>query len=308
MMRTRRGFSLPLVLWVISAGAALAFAATLSTRAGIGAARYRADHYVDRWLVEGCGELLHAELDTWMRASADSSLAVAATRWRRLPSAPALDPSPCAATISFIAVGAAVDVSTASASALRAVMRSAVDDDQRADSLVDALLDWQDADHIPRPFGAEATEYRRAGRVGPRNGPVADIDELRAIRGFDELDADDWSALRAVVATEAAPLPISATAPVLLGLLPGMPVDAALRVEQARRRRPSAVETLDQLMAVLGSAAEDSLRARYGELRSATVDEPIAWLVRVEGTEAALELRLVRARAGVAVLQRRELR
>lgn len=48
----------------------------------------------------------------------------------------------------------------------------------------DSLLDWLDVDRDPRPFGAEDGFYAALGR-GPANGPLATIDELALIRGFD---------------------------------------------------------------------------------------------------------------------------
>ncbi len=46
------------------------------------------------------------------------------------------------------------------------------------------MLDWQDADDLPRPFGAERGDYVGAG-VRPANGDLNSIDELRLVRGFD---------------------------------------------------------------------------------------------------------------------------
>lgn len=48
----------------------------------------------------------------------------------------------------------------------------------------DSLLDWQDADDFPRPFGAERGDYVDAG-IRPANGDLTSIDELRLVRGFD---------------------------------------------------------------------------------------------------------------------------
>lgn len=307
-MPVRRGFALPLVLWVIAAGSALAFAATIGTRAGIEAARYRAEHIVDRWLVEGCAAWLRAEVDAWMRAAADSSLAVASARWRRLPSASPLQTGPCEVAVTLRAVGAGVDINSASAADLRFVFRQLVAGSHRADSLVDALLDWRDADHIARPLGAEAPEYRDTERVEPRNGPLAAVEELRVVRGFDRLSAEELRVLFAVVAVESAPVPIAWATAVQLGLLPGMDAAAVARIEELRRRNPLAVETLDQLIGAAGPETGDSLRTRYAELRAATADEPAAWIVRIDGSHAALELRIARMRSGIAVLERRELR
>jgi len=56
------------------------------------------------------------------------------------------------------------------------------------DSLIDALLDWMDADATPRPFGAEAEDYRTRGlSILPANGPPMTIAELEHVMGFADL-------------------------------------------------------------------------------------------------------------------------
>ena len=50
--------------------------------------------------------------------------------------------------------------------------------------VADAILDWLDADVAPRLNGAEAEEYSQATPpYEPRNGPIADLDELLMVRG-----------------------------------------------------------------------------------------------------------------------------
>lgn len=48
----------------------------------------------------------------------------------------------------------------------------------------DAILDWIDQDETPRTGGAEAQVYRQVvPPYEPRNGPIADLDELLMVRG-----------------------------------------------------------------------------------------------------------------------------
>ncbi len=50
--------------------------------------------------------------------------------------------------------------------------------------MADAILDWLDADVSPRTNGAEAEAYAQATPpYEPRNGPIADLDELLLVRG-----------------------------------------------------------------------------------------------------------------------------
>lgn len=50
--------------------------------------------------------------------------------------------------------------------------------------IADAILDWLDADEAPRTAGAEAETYSQLSPAyEPRNGPIADLDELLLVRG-----------------------------------------------------------------------------------------------------------------------------
>jgi hypothetical protein len=80
--------------------------------------------------------------------------------------------------------GAKLNVNAATEAQLRALLVAYEIDGLRADSLIDALADWRDSDDLARPLGAERAWYREHGRVGPRNGPLANVLELALIRGF----------------------------------------------------------------------------------------------------------------------------
>ena len=76
----------------------------------------------------------------------------------------------------------------------------------RSDTLVNALLDWIDADTVSRSGGNENDWYRGMRRHPPRNGPVIAIDELLLVRGFD-------SALVARIASRAHVMPLDLGGP-----------------------------------------------------------------------------------------------
>ena len=50
--------------------------------------------------------------------------------------------------------------------------------------LAAAIIDWRDADELPRPDGAESLYYRRAHLPLPRNGPIETLGELTRVRGM----------------------------------------------------------------------------------------------------------------------------
>ena len=61
--------------------------------------------------------------------------------------------------------------------------------------LTDSLLDWMDADEIERPEGAETQTYsQREPAYRAANRPLRDFNELRLIRGFEDLFFDESGA------------------------------------------------------------------------------------------------------------------
>ncbi|MEJ5365501.1 MAG: hypothetical protein WHS86_10390 [Desulfosoma sp.] len=56
-------------------------------------------------------------------------------------------------------------------------------DPREVDELVDALLDWQDADDLVRLHGAEAEWYLQRGLPPPTNRPFASLCEIQKVRG-----------------------------------------------------------------------------------------------------------------------------
>jgi general secretion pathway protein K len=71
------------------------------------------------------------------------------------------------ATISASAVdeSARIDINTAAEPLLRGLFRNVAGlDAESAQRIVDAIIDWRDADDLRRPNGAEAADYRAAER------------------------------------------------------------------------------------------------------------------------------------------------
>jgi len=80
---------------------------------------------------------------------------------------------------------AKIDVNTASDALLRGLLLSIGLQDDEASRLLDAILDWRDADSLKRPNGAEETEYRAAGlSYRPGNAPFQALEELQLVLGM----------------------------------------------------------------------------------------------------------------------------
>jgi general secretion pathway protein K len=80
---------------------------------------------------------------------------------------------------------AKIDINSAADLLLRGLFVSVGVPDDEAVKLVDAILDWRDADSLKRPNGAEEPEYRAAGlSYGPANAPFQAIEELQLVLGM----------------------------------------------------------------------------------------------------------------------------
>lgn len=82
---------------------------------------------------------------------------------------------------------AKIDINTANELLFKVLLRYAGLDEQAATALLDAILDWRDADSAKRLHGAEAEDYIAAGRTyTPTNGRFRSIGELRQVLGMSE--------------------------------------------------------------------------------------------------------------------------
>ena len=195
---------------------------------------------------------------------------------------------------------AKLNVNLADRAALVAVV-AAVSSPARAaiDSLVDALLDWRDPDSISRPFGIETP--------GARNGPLADIAELRYVRGFDDSLVARLDAFLTTRGTGA--INLNAAPAIVIATLPGLS-DEAVTLLIRRRLAGQPVRNADELGALLSSAGRATLYASYPEFQRATTFAPMQLVARVEGgvrgtpLVARVTLTLVPVAGRLAVIRR----
>jgi len=67
------------------------------------------------------------------------------------------------------------------------VLQSAGADELTSEKLADRILDFIDADDIPRPKGMEKDDYIKAGlNYIPFNGPLTDLDQLLLVPGLSQ--------------------------------------------------------------------------------------------------------------------------
>ncbi|CAA9368253.1 MAG: hypothetical protein AVDCRST_MAG68-5179 [uncultured Gemmatimonadetes bacterium] len=299
----REGFALLAVLWVLVALAALAMMAQLAARESVAAARNRAELTEAAWRAEGCAERARAAISAALRGSRVEG--PSGQSWNRIPRTVADSPLTAACDIEVRAAGAALDVNTADAETLHRFFAAMEIAPATADSLTDALLDWRDPDTEPRPSGAEADAYLRAGLAPPRDAPLAARAEVRRVRGFDR-----FPGLDTLLDVEGARIPLGHAPLPVLASLPGLAPQVLARIAELRLRGEAVPEVMT-LGQSLSGAARAALERGASELAARTTDAPDAWVVTARarvGTPAvaaALEVRLVRAGERAAVVRRR---
>ncbi len=340
--RRRTGYVLIAVLWAVVALAALAMTAGVAGREAVAATANRVALTRAAWQAEDCAARALAAADAAMSEAAMSDASTSAVggspngpvgiapeqlarRWRTLDQSVARSPllpgndrdRGCA--VRLVAAGTTVALTLAADAedeAMHRLFGALRVPPPLADSLVDALLDWRDADDTPRPAGAEAAWYVTHGRPPPRHAPFAAAVELDRVRGFDSTALDGHlpglhAAVQALVGVDDAPVDLSHAPREVLLSLPGMTPDAVDALLAMRARAPDAAVDLSDLTRHVSRDAAASLGAHLPTLQARTATEPAAWIVTAWGTAglppvtAGLELRLTRAAARVAVVRRR---
>jgi general secretion pathway protein K len=190
MTRIRRGVALMLVLWLIVLLGTIAtgvVAATRSEANQVGNLRARA---AGRYAAESGVLAATAQLREILAAA--RTPAEQAALFRNLDEHFAqLRDVPLGEAhfgVAVLDLNARIDLNAADDLTLIAFFRQFVGG-QAATALVNALQDWKDLDDRPRPAGAEAADYARAGSpFRPTNCALRRLDELPRIAGFsDEL-------------------------------------------------------------------------------------------------------------------------
>jgi general secretion pathway protein K len=78
-----------------------------------------------------------------------------------------------------------IDINAGSDDLLRGLLLSVGVDAEKSEQMLDAILDWRDADTLPRPKGAESEAYRASGlKYEPANVPFDAVEQLQQVLGM----------------------------------------------------------------------------------------------------------------------------
>jgi len=255
------------------------------------------------WRAEGCVERARAAVyDAMTGVRPDAVIAVWDSLDRVVAASPLVRATRCRVTAR--ASGTGVQLNEADPEQLRRLFHALGIAPARADSLIDALLDWRDRDRVKRSSGAEQEWYAAHHRSGPRDSAFASVEELRLVRGFEHLGDTVM-----LFTTDAGRMPLSHVPLPVLASLPGM-TPATLVHAAALRARGQRVPELAALGVNLPKEDYAQLMAHYEELSRRMVPEPEAWFLSaiVEAGEppvhTTIRVRLARAGARVAIMGR----
>jgi general secretion pathway protein K len=304
-MRSRDGFALLAVLWVTVGLSAMALGGLLVARDVTAGAQNRIALLRGQWRAEDCLERARAVIDDALGNGYAMPRPVGGG-WDVLDEVVTASPviTAAACDVTLMPTGIAVDVNTADAEQLVALFRAIGIGEPTADSMTDALLDWRDADDIPRALGAEWDWYHARGRFEPRNGPFADVRELRRVRGFDDTLALPDSVVNAVFTVEPGRIVWSRAPLVVLASLPGIGDEALARMAEERARGVPLGSAIE-LGTSLSPAAHQWLDARSADIQRLTTDRPDAWILTARSGGTVLEVRLALAGPRAAIVRLR---
>jgi general secretion pathway protein K len=173
----QRGIALILVLWMLTLLTVMASGFVYATRTELGLsgtrlALARAEAAADGAVFRALYEMI--------QPAADANLV-----WRTDGRTYPVDLPDARVEVSIQEESARIDLNAAPEALLRGLLLSTGVSAEEAESLLDAILDWRDADDLVRTRGAEHGEYAAAGLGhAPANANFQTVDELRLVMGM----------------------------------------------------------------------------------------------------------------------------
>jgi general secretion pathway protein K len=108
-------------------------------------------------------------------------------RWRADGSIYEISSASAKVRVRLLSETGKIDINHADQALLQGLMTHAPVEEEQQTKLVNAILDWRDADDLVHIEGAEKKEYKDAGlSYQPRNQPFQSIEELQLVLGMKE--------------------------------------------------------------------------------------------------------------------------
>jgi general secretion pathway protein K len=192
MMRNRRGFALLAAIWLVVAIATVALQFALDARERRLLGINTSERGKGRGAAIGALNASQAALEQALRqgpgtGNARIALMRGADPWLDADSifsgAILVDSVPV--EVQALDLGTQLNINSMGEQQLRTFFSFALRDFATADKIAQAVLDWRDADSIPRSNGAERDEYIREGRLAlPTNETFREVSDLLSVVGM----------------------------------------------------------------------------------------------------------------------------
>jgi general secretion pathway protein K len=301
-MRTRRGVALLAALWLVVAIATVALQFSLEARERRQLGIAASERGIQRAAASGALALMQARLDQAVRTVQTGNNAAvlrlaASDPWHdvdSLYSGPVYIDS-MEVDVQARDLGEKLNINSLNENDLRTFFSFLLSDYSKATQLAQTIMDWRDADSIPRPSGAERDAYIKAEMLAlPTNSPFREVSDLQNVMGMTPeifATASPYLTTRGtgIVNVNTAPVPV-------LRALPGM-TDATLNEILQLRSQGRRIDDVNQLFQqtsgrggrgarpgqVGGPAVQNALAARATTL---TNEVELTFMTRV-GPQAA---------------------
>ncbi|MEP6493507.1 MAG: hypothetical protein ABJF01_12560 [bacterium] len=288
-MRQRRGVALLAALWLVVAIAAVALQFSIESHERRTIGILASERGIQRGAAMGALALTQAKLEQALRvAPTGDNPAIARLRasdpWADVDSTYTGTVLVDSMEVQVEAhdLGEKLNINRLNENQIQTFFSFLLDDYQAATRLSQAILDWRDADSIPRPSGAERDAYIKAEMLAlPTNAPFREVEELQDVMGMTpEIYAKALPYLTthgtASVNLNSAPVPVLRT-------LPGM-TDATLNMILQLRSQGQRITSVAQIFA---NAARGG-RPLPGQLGGAAVQTQLQGTTSVDTREVEL--------------------
>ncbi len=175
--RRQQGVALVIVIWILS---------LLTLMAGSFAMSMRRESSVSMAVIDSAKALAMAESGIIL-AEFNLTHADPEQRWVANGSIYELERPNGLMRIRIFSESGKVDINASNATQLSAVLSAVVESDWEQQRLLNAILDWRDADDDTRTQGAEKKQYQQAGlSYEPSNDAFQSLEELQRVLGMNE--------------------------------------------------------------------------------------------------------------------------
>jgi len=250
--RARRGVALLAALWLVVAIATVALQFSLEARDRRNVGILASERGIQRAAALGALASVQAKLEQALRiAPSGNNAAIARLRasdpWAYVDSLYSVPVYVDSMEVNVVArdLGERLNINQVNETELQTFLSFLLGDYTKATHLAQAIMDWRDADSIPRPSGAERDAYIKAGMLAlPTNSTFRDVEELQNVMG---MTPDIYAAVAQYLTTRGSGAINVNTAPVpVLRALPGM-TDATLNMILMLRSQGRRIDNINQI-------------------------------------------------------------